>query len=81
MDMYSLMREFADSWALLALFVIFLGVVAWAFRPGSRAVHDDIATSIFRNDQKPAPDAAQEKPAPSLAQQKPAPNAAQRKGA
>jgi cytochrome c oxidase cbb3-type subunit 4 len=68
MDTYSLMREFADSWALLALFVIFLGVVFWAFRPGSRAVHDDIAKSILRNDSKPAPDAAQSNPAPRLAQ-------------
>ncbi len=59
MDMYSLMREFADSWALLALFVFFMGVVFWAFRPGSRPVHDDIAASIFRHDKKPAPDAAQ----------------------
>lgn len=59
MDMYSLMREFADSWALLALFVFFLGVILWAFRPGSRPVHDDIAKSIFRHDEKPAPDAAQ----------------------
>ena len=63
MDTYSLMREFADSWALLALFVVFLGVVLWAFRPGSRAVHDDIAQSIFRNDLKPAPEAAQDREA------------------
>ena len=63
MDMYSLMREFADSWALLVLFVVFLGVVLWAYRPGSRAVHDDIAQSIFRNDLKPAPDAAQDREA------------------
>ncbi len=63
MDMYSLMREFADSWALLALFVVFLGVVLWAYRPGSRAVHDDIAQSIFRHDLKPAPDAAQDREA------------------
>lgn len=63
MDIYSLMREFADSWALLALFVFFAGVVAWAFRPGSRTLHDDIAQSIFRNDLKPAPLAAQDKEA------------------
>lgn len=56
MDMYSLMREFADSWALLFLTLVFLGVWAWAFRPGSRAVHDEIANSIFRNDKKPAAD-------------------------
>lgn len=63
MDIYSLMREFADSWALLALFVFFLGVWVWAWRPGSRPVHDDIAKSIFRNDLKPAPDMAQQKEA------------------
>jgi cytochrome c oxidase cbb3-type subunit IV len=63
MDTYSIMREFADSWALLALFVFFIGVWIWAFRPGSRPVHDDIAKSIFRNDLKPAPDTAQDKEA------------------
>ncbi len=54
METYSFLREFADSWALLALFTIFLGVVVWAWRPGSRKVHDDAARSIFRNDSKPA---------------------------
>lgn len=54
MELYTLLREFADSWALLVLFSIFIGVVFWAFRPGSRSVHDDAANSIFRNDKKPA---------------------------
>jgi cytochrome c oxidase cbb3-type subunit 4 len=54
MDTYGLLREFADSWALLALTLIFLGVVGWAWRPGSRRIHDDAAKSIFRNDVKPA---------------------------
>lgn len=53
MDWYSLLREFADSWALLALVLIFLGVVVWTFRPGSRPLHDDAAQVPFRND-KPA---------------------------
>lgn len=53
METYSLLREFADSWVLLSLFLFFLGVFAWAFRPGSRKVHQDIANSIFRNDTKP----------------------------
>jgi cytochrome c oxidase cbb3-type subunit IV len=53
MDTYSLMREFADSWALLLLFVVFVCVVLWAWRPGSRKTHDDIANSIFRHDKKP----------------------------
>jgi len=55
METYSFLREFADSWALLSLFLIFLGVIVWAFRPGSRKVHDDVANSIFRNEKKPAP--------------------------
>lgn len=56
MELYTLMREFADSWAMLAIFLVFVVVVAWAFRPGSRPIHDDIAMSIFRNDKKPAGD-------------------------
>ncbi len=63
MDTYSLMREFADSWALLVLFVIFAGVVLWAYRPGSKRTHDTIAMSIFQHDQKPAPIAAQKREA------------------
>jgi cytochrome c oxidase cbb3-type subunit 4 len=54
MDTYGLLREFADSWALLALTLVFVGVVVWAWRPGSRRLQDEAATSIFRNDVKPA---------------------------
>jgi len=57
MDSYSLMREFADSWAMLMIFGVFVFVVIWAFRPGSRAMHDDIANSIFRHDKKPVGEA------------------------
>ncbi|MDJ0826503.1 MAG: cbb3-type cytochrome c oxidase subunit 3 [Rhodobacter sp.] len=56
MDTYSLLREFADSWMLLALFLFFIGVIVWAFRPGSRAVHKDIANIPFRHEDKPAQD-------------------------
>ena len=58
MDLYSLLREFADSWALLALFVLFLGVTVWAFRPGSRKLHEEISQIPFRHEDKPAPVAA-----------------------
>lgn len=54
MQMYSMMRAFADSWALLSLTLVFIGVFAWAFRPGSRKVHDDTANIPFRHDDKPA---------------------------
>ena len=49
--MYDFLRALADSWALLILFVIFIGVIVWAFRPGSRALHKDIADIPFRNDE------------------------------
>ena len=57
METYSLLREFADSWMLLGLFTVFLGVFAWVWRPGSRKGHDDAANAIFRNETKPAGEA------------------------
>ena len=54
METYSLLREFADSWMLVVLTAVFTAVIFWAFRPGSRPVHNEIAASIFRNDDKPA---------------------------
>ncbi|TDL79658.1 cbb3-type cytochrome c oxidase subunit 3 [Palleronia sediminis] len=49
-DTYTILRHFADSWMLLALFCFFGGACLWAFRPGSRAVHDDASRAIFRHD-------------------------------
>jgi len=54
MDTYSLLRQIADSWMLLALFGFFIAAVLWAFRPGSKAVHRDSANIPFRHDDKPA---------------------------
>jgi cytochrome c oxidase cbb3-type subunit 4 len=54
METYTFLRELADSWFLLLMTLMFLGVIAWAFRPGSKALHDDAAASIFRNDDRPA---------------------------
>ena len=56
METYTMLRQFADSWAVLALLLFFLGVVVWAFRPGSRKVHEDIANIPFRYEDKPAGD-------------------------
>ncbi len=36
METYTLLREFADSWMLLLLFCIFVGMIFWVFRPGSK---------------------------------------------
>jgi cytochrome c oxidase cbb3-type subunit 4 len=56
MDTYSLLREIADSYVLALLFAVFAGAVLWAFRPGSRPIHDDAANAVFRHD-APAQDA------------------------
>ncbi|WIV50935.1 cbb3-type cytochrome c oxidase subunit 3 [Marivivens sp. LCG002] len=53
---YHILREIADSWVLLALFLFFVGVFFWAWRPGSRATHDDAAAVVFRNEDAPAQD-------------------------
>lgn len=55
METYSLLREFADSWMLLLLFCIFVGMAFWVFRPGSKSLHRDTANIPFRNDERPAP--------------------------
>jgi cytochrome c oxidase cbb3-type subunit 4 len=58
MDTYEALRHFADSWVLLGLTLVFLAVVFWAFRPGGRKSQDEAATSIFRNEDRPARDGA-----------------------
>lgn len=50
MELYTILRAFADSWFLLAMTLFYLGVIAWAFRPGSRDTHDDIAQIPLRDD-------------------------------
>ena len=54
METYSLLREFADSWMLLLLFTVFVGVVLWVFRPGSTATYKDTANIPFRHEDNPA---------------------------
>lgn len=54
METYSFLRELADSWVMLMLFAVFVGVVIWVFRPGSSATHRDTANIPFRHEDKPA---------------------------
>lgn len=54
-DTYSALRTFADSWALLALFLFFVGAFAYVWRPGSRPLHDQAARSILNDDTTPPP--------------------------
>ncbi len=50
MDTYSLMREIADSWVLLAMFAFFIGAAIFAFWPGAARDRQDAAGIPFRND-------------------------------
>ena len=54
---YHILREIADSWVLLALFLFFVGTFAWAWRPGTRALHQDAGEVPFRHEDAPAADA------------------------
>ncbi len=50
MDTYSILRQIADSWGLLAMVIFFLGAILYTLRPGSKKKADDIAQIPFRND-------------------------------
>lgn len=56
MEIYSVLRHFADSWVLLTLFAFFIGVIVWVFRPGARKKYEDPANIPFRHENKPAPE-------------------------
>ncbi|ADV14605.1 MULTISPECIES: CcoQ/FixQ family Cbb3-type cytochrome c oxidase assembly chaperone [Mesorhizobium] len=40
---YNLMREFADSWGLVAMALFFAGASVFVLRPGSRKLADEAA--------------------------------------
>lgn len=56
MDTYSLLREFADSWFLLFMVTMLLGIWVWAFWPGQRSNRDDASMIPFRNQTISEPD-------------------------
>jgi cytochrome c oxidase cbb3-type subunit 4 len=47
---YQSMRTFADSWGLLYMTLVFLGIVLWTFRPGGRKIADEAANIPFKED-------------------------------
>ncbi len=51
MDTYSILREFADSWALLAMMAFFIGAILLLFRPGAKQQHIDAANIPFNEEQ------------------------------
>jgi len=50
----SLLQQLLDNWLVVVMTLGFVGLCFWAFRPGSRKTHDEVAKSIFRNDDRPA---------------------------
>ena len=65
MEIYTFLREFADSWMLLFLFAVFVTVIIWAFRPGSTKIYQDVANIPFRHVDAPAPQLGADQPAAS----------------
>jgi len=47
---YQEMRTFADSWGLLYMFILFLIVLVWTFRPGTKVLSEDAAKIPFKKD-------------------------------
>lgn len=50
METYTALRLFADSWGLLGMTLVFLGMIVFLFRPGAKRIHDEAADLPFRND-------------------------------
>ena len=50
MDTYSLLRQIADSWVLLAMFAFFIGAGIWAFLPSQSAARHDASMIPLRDD-------------------------------
>ncbi len=47
---YDAFREFADSWGLVMMGVLFVTFTGWTFRPRARADHETARMSIFRDE-------------------------------
>ena len=47
---YTFLRELADSWGLLIMFLFFVGAILWALRPNAQHAHEDAASIPFREE-------------------------------
>ena len=47
MSIYETLRHFADSYALVLMLALFVGLCAWPFRPGAKERSRDAANLIF----------------------------------
>ncbi|MEM6758308.1 MAG: cbb3-type cytochrome c oxidase subunit 3 [Pseudomonadota bacterium] len=50
MELYTLLRAFADSWFLLFMTLFYLGCIVFVFRPGAKKVHAEISQIPLRDD-------------------------------
>lgn len=49
MTTYDTLRQIADSWGLLAMFVFFIATAVFVFRPGSKAHYEEAAQIPLKN--------------------------------
>ena len=49
---YESFRHFADSWGLVYLFVVFVAVIIYTFRPGSKKIADEIDQIPLKEDDR-----------------------------
>ncbi len=54
MSTYDTLRHFADSWGLLFLMAVFIGVIIWVLRPGSGRIYRQQSEIPFKHEDKPA---------------------------
>ncbi|WP_147111156.1 cbb3-type cytochrome c oxidase subunit 3 [Tateyamaria sp. syn59] len=47
---YAILREFAGSWALIAMMLFYISACLYAVRPSARKANEDAAHIPFRND-------------------------------
>ena len=48
--MYTFLRELADSWVMLVMLSIFIGIAIFAFRPGTKESYDRLRNLPLQDD-------------------------------
>jgi cytochrome c oxidase cbb3-type subunit 4 len=51
MSLYDQLRHLADSYGLVGLLILFLGLCLWVFRPGAKQQNREVARSIFTEEE------------------------------
>jgi cytochrome c oxidase cbb3-type subunit 4 len=50
METYTAMRQFADSWGLVAMALFFIGVIVFTLRPGGKSQAEEAASIPLKED-------------------------------